>query len=252
MSSIKVDNISKSFLDHGKSTQVLDGLSFEIAENEFISIIGPNGCGKSTLFSILLGITKTDSGSLNIESGNRKLGFVFQNYRDSLLPWETVLENITLPMETLPISKDKKIELARKILKEFKLEKFQNSYIYQISGGMAQLVSLARAFVIEPELLLIDEPFSALDYSRSIKMQEMLSDVWQEKQMTTIMISHNIDEAIYLSDKIIILTQRPAKIKEIIVNNLPRPRKFETRMTNEFENLRKKILRVIENNENNL
>ena len=249
MPSASVQNVKKHYREQKRTTEALKEISLEIKSGEFVSVIGPNGSGKSTLFSLLLGIIKPDSGKVILEPSNYRLGFAFQNYRDSLMPWATVLENLLLPLEESHLTLQEKQKLARELLVKFGLEKFEDSYIHQISGGMSQLVSLARSLIVNPEFLLLDEPFSALDYQRSVKMQEMLADFWEEKKMTTFMISHDIDDAIYLSDKIIVLSGRPGTIKEVIHNTLPRPRNFKVRLSDDFDKLREKLLRIIESNE---
>lgn len=249
MLSVSVQNVKKYYRDQKRTTEALKEISLEIKSDEFVSVIGPNGSGKSTLFSLLLGIIKPDSGKIILEPNNCRLGFVFQNYRDSLMPWATVLENLLLPLEESHLTLQEKQKFARELLVKFGLEKFEDSYVHEISGGMSQLVSLARSLIVNPEFLLLDEPFSALDYQRSVKMQEMLADFWEEKKMTTFMISHDIDDAIYLSDKIIVLSGRPGAIKEVIHNTLPRPRNFKVRLSDDFDTLREKLLRIIESNE---
>ena len=249
MPSVNLQNVKKNYREQKRTTEALKEISFEIKSGEFVSVIGPNGSGKSTLFSLLLGIIKPDGGKIIVEPTNFRLGFVFQNYRDSLMPWATVLDNLLLPLEESHFTIQAKQKLARELLSKFGLEKFEDYFVYQISGGMSQLVSLARSLIVNPEFLLLDEPFSALDYQRSVKMQEMLADFWQEKKMTTLMISHDIDDAIYLSDKIVVLSGRPVTIKEIITNTLPRPRNFKVRLSEDFDKLRERLLKVISSNE---
>jgi len=252
MAGIFFKHVGKTYKDSQEKIEALRSISFDIKEKEFVSIIGPNGSGKTTLFMLLLGLIKPDSGRVVITPKNSSLGFVFQNYRDSLMPWATVIDNVLLPLEESKISKKKKLKLGQRALLEIGLDKFQDFHIYQISGGMSQLVALARALIINPEILLLDEPFSALDYQRSIKMQEMLANIWQKKKMTTLMISHDIDEAIYLSSKIVILSKRPGTVKDVVGNNLPWPRNFRTRISTQFQQLRSKILKQIEMDENTL
>ncbi len=252
MQSILLEHVSKSYPDQSQKRDVLKDISFQIKQGEFVSIIGPNGSGKSTLFSLLLGIIQPDSGKIIRTVQNGRLGFVFQNYRDSLMPWATVLDNLLLPLEQSPMTLPEKHTLAREILTKVGLQKFADYHIHQVSGGMSQLATLARALIVNPQLLLLDEPFSALDYQRSINMQEVVAKFCEQEKTTTFMISHDIDEAIYLSDTIIILSGEPGTIKEIIHNPLPRPRDFQVRLAANFEKLRARVLRIIESNETSL
>lgn len=249
MALLRLTNIRKAYKEQHKARKVLDDVSFEVGDEEVVSIIGPNGSGKSTLFQLALGIVKPDAGEIVMHPSAPRFGFVFQNYRDSLMPWSTVLNNVLLPLEESLMPKEEKMQLAHQALADVGLEKFAHFYIYQLSGGMSQLVALARALITEPEILLLDEPFSALDYVRTIKMQEMLAGIWQKKRMTTLLISHDIDEAIYLSDRIVVLSGSPAEVRKVIKVDLPRPRTFHVRVSEEFEKLRSTILRIIETNE---
>ena len=253
MTIIEVNNISKEFLQSNKKNKinkVLNNISFKIEDGEFVTIFGPNGCGKTTLLNIIAGIENPTFGEILINKQNpefSKKGFVFQNYNESMLPWRTALGNIELALEIQNINNKKRKEIAQHFLNKVDLLKYKDNYFYELSGGMKQLVAICRAFAYNPEILLMDEPFSSLDYSTTRKMELELLKVWRETKKTTLFVSHDIDEAILLADKIIILSKRPAIIKEIIKIDLPRPRKLEILSSKKFFEIRKKILRLFEN-----
>jgi NitT/TauT family transport system ATP-binding protein len=231
---LSVSKLKKSY----SRIRVLNELSFTIKKGEFVSIFGPNGCGKSTLLNILAGLDRNFSGKIKYFQKNIKKGFIFQHVNDSVLPWKTITENILL---------DKKIPRKRikEVLIELKLWRYRNKYPYQLSGGMKQLLAIARAFSHGCNLLFLDEPFSSLDYHIAIMVREKLLRLWQKEKPTVLFVSHDIDEAILLSDRIIVLSKDPARIKEIIKVNIQRPRKRNQLTSNKFNNYRKKILELI-------
>ena len=194
-----VENLTKNF---GKLT-VLRDISFSVKKNEFLSIIGPSGCGKTTLLYIIQGFLKQSTGKIKIRD---KTGFIFQDH--NLFPWKTVKENIQFGI------KDSKI--VKSLLKEINLQGFEDYYPSQISEGMKQRVGIARALANNPEILLMDEPFASLDYLTRLKMQDFLLKLHRDKNLTIILVTHDIDEAIRLSDRIIVLSKLPAKILKII------------------------------------
>ncbi len=248
MSYILFKNLSKSFLHNSEKLQVLKNLNLEVRRGEFLVIFGPNGCGKTTLLNIIAGLEKQDEGKLTIEGKsleNKKVGFVFQNYNESLLPWRSVKDNVALSLEANNTENKNEIERkATHFLKEVDLEKFAEKYPYQLSGGMKQLVSIARAFAYEPDFFLMDEPFSALDYDNRIKMEDKLLKLWSEHKKTVIFVSHDIEEAVYLADRIVVLAKRPTKVKEIINVRLKRPRNMEIRFSKEFFKTKNEVLKV--------
>jgi NitT/TauT family transport system ATP-binding protein len=249
---LEVKNIYKEFSqpkNEIKSLKVLNDISFEINDGEFVAFFGPNGCGKTTLLNIIAGIEKPTAGKVFInkkEAKKSKIGFVFQNYNESMLPWRTVAGNVELALEAQNINGEKKKQLVDHLLKKVGLIEYRDKYFYELSGGMKQLTAICRSFAYEPELLLMDEPFSSLDYSTSRKMELELLEVWRENKKTTIFVSHDIDEAIFLADKVVILSSRPAKIKGIININLARPRSLDILSSKEFFEYRNEILKLFE------
>lgn len=249
---IEIENLSKEFSQSKnkiKTLKVLDNISLKIKDGEFIAFFGPNGCGKTTLLNILSGVDNPTSGQILINQKKpekSKVGFVFQNYNESMLPWRTVEGNINLALEIQGISGKKKQEILESLLKKVGLFEHKDKYFYELSGGMKQLTAICRAFAYNPELLLLDEPFSSLDYSTSRKMGLELLNIWKENKKTTLFISHDVDEAIFLADRVVVLSHRPAKIKGIIDVKLPRPRKLDFLSSKEFFETRNKILRLFE------
>jgi len=250
---INIDNISKEFSQPKKEIKklkVLDNISLDVREGEFITFFGPNGCGKSTILNIVAGITKPTSGKILIKDKSpesTKVGFVFQNYNESMLPWRTASENIRLALEIQNINGNKQKQITEHLLKKVGLFEHKDKYFYELSGGMKQLIAICRAFAYNPEMLLMDEPFSSLDYSTTRKMETEMLKIWRENKKTTLFVSHDIDEAILLADRVVVLSKRPARIKEIVKIDLPRPRKLSMLSTKEFFKIRNKILRLFEN-----
>ena len=226
---IKVKNVSKFY----SNLHVLDKINFKVKNKEFVSIIGHSGCGKTTLLKIIGGLLQPDEGTVLIENlpnqlalEKGKIGFVFQN--PVLLPWRTVLKNIELPLE---IKNVKNKISSRKLIKIIKLEGFENFYPFQLSGGMQQRVAIARALIFKPSILLMDEPFGSLDELTREELGLELLRLWERENSnlsTIIFVTHSIPEAVFLSDKVIVLSGRPAKVSKIIKINLPRPRKIKS------------------------
>ncbi len=240
MNNLIINSINKSYTDPTKKTlQVLQGFSLTIKEGSIHAIFGPNGSGKSTLLKIIAGQEQVQSGST---TSQKPIGFLFQNYRDTLLPWNTVKHNLTLFANIKNATNQQKTEA----LNRFNLKSHQNKYPYQLSGGLAQSLALSRELIHKPKTLLLDEPFSALDYSNSrIHWLEFLT-FWNNHKPTTLIVSHNIDEAIFLSDKITVLSKAPTNIMGTIDINLPRPRTLEALKSPEFFKLRNQVLTLFE------
>jgi NitT/TauT family transport system ATP-binding protein len=218
----------------------------ELSQGEFVSVFGPNGCGKSTLLHLIAGIVEPDAGEIQFspDGGSpRSVGIVFQNYENSLLPWRTCLGNVALPLEAEgQLSRRKRTERALSVIRDLELKLPLDHYPYQMSGGQKQLTCIARAMVRRPSLLLLDEPFASLDYQTRIGMQETIQDIWGRTRVTTIFISHEVDEAIYLADRFLLLTSRPARAAGWFKVPLPRPRQFEMLSSGAFVALRAQIL----------
>ncbi len=242
---IKVEGVVKRFPQQDAEDVVaLSGIDLTIAAGEFVSLIGPSGCGKSTLLRLIAGLNGADEGKLYIDGEvirqpSYERGLVFQN--PMLFPWLNVHDNVAFGLKARSIYKHNKPEVE-KFIDLVGLATFHKSYPHQLSGGMAQRASLARALVNHPKVLLLDEPLGALDAFTRMNMQDELIRIWQERQTTMIMVTHDVDEAIYLSDRVIVMTPRPAKIESCIEVQLSRPR---ARNNPEFLRMRSKILEIL-------
>ncbi|SEQ23263.1 NitT/TauT family transport system ATP-binding protein [Azotobacter beijerinckii] len=236
--------------ESGRAERVvaLEHFDLEVRAGEFLSVLGPSGCGKSTFLSILAGLAEKSGGSLLVdgqplEGINARQGVVFQGY--ALFPWRTVLENIEVGLEIRGVGKAERRERAREYLELVGLGGFGARYPHEISGGMKQRVAIARALVYEPEVLLMDEPFAALDAQTREILQAELLRIWDARKKTIVFITHSLDEAIFLSDRIAVMTHRPGRVKEILEVPLPRPRPAELRNSEEFVHLRQRAWEVL-------
>ena len=241
---LEAKKLTQSF-KHGKTERtILNQLDLKIHKREFICVIGPSGCGKSTFSRIVAGLDPYSSGELlvdgqAIEGPSPERGMVFQGY--TLFPWKTVKENVMFGPLMKGASNASAESSAREWIDIIGLEKYQDQYPHQLSGGMKQRVAIARALVNEPKILLMDEPFGALDPHTRQKMQKHLMDLWQNIDITIIFVTHDMDEAILLADRIVALKANPGEIKEIIEVDLPRPRNPELMLTPEFKRLRERV-----------
>ncbi len=222
---IKVSDVSRKFFQNGKQLNVLDDISFDVKKSEFICIVGSSGCGKSTLLRILSGLDSHHGGEVDIdgkkiEKPAKERGFVFQEAR--LFPWLSVKDNIIFALDEG--TKKEKEERALAAIKLVGLTGFENAYPKELSGGMAQRTNIARALVNNPSVLFLDEPFGALDAFTKICLQNELLRIKEEENTTMIMVTHDIEEAVYLSDRIIVLGKNPGRIRDIVEVDLPRPR----------------------------
>ncbi len=241
--------VGKTFLTEETELRVLDEVNFEIAEGSFVSIIGASGSGKTTLLRILHGLIQPTDGEVRIDGEIVKgtqssRGFVLQ--QDSLLPWRTVLANVTFGLEIMSVDKREAVARAQKLIKLVELEGFERSYPSQLSGGMRQRVNLARALAIDPRILLMDEPFAALDAQTRELMQAELLRIWNVDRKTVAFVTHQLDEAVYLSDQVIVLSSRPGRVKEVIDIDLPRPRSLDIKSTQAFSDYVQRIRHLIE------
>ena len=222
---------------------MLNDISFEVLENEFLTIVGPSGCGKTTLIRIITGLEKPTSGKIIFENKNivkpsKLIGYVPQEY--SLFPWKTVLDNIKFGLKIKNSTKEEIENKIESLLKLMNLTRFKNYYPKDISGGMKQKVAIARSLAIDQKLILLDEPLRSIDAQNRNKLQDDIIDIWQKSKRTIIFITHNIDEALYLSDRIIVLSSLPGSIKQIIPIKLKYPR---DRTSQEFNSIRREILK---------
>ena len=241
--SLNIDHVSKRFLIDGRELNILDDINLEIRQGEFISIVGASGCGKSTVLKMIIGLENVSDGRIVIEGGKVtssdevKIGIAFQEAR--LFPWLTVAENIEFGIPDHVAVADRKA-LIKKQIGLVGLKGFEKAYPNQLSGGMQQRVSIARALVSDPDILLLDEPFGALDALTRINMQNEILDIWKKAKKTMLLVTHDIDEAIFLSDRIVVFSGRPGQIRQIIPVDSSRPR---DRSSAEFVRIRKNIFK---------
>ncbi|MGA2121238.1 MAG: ABC transporter ATP-binding protein [Methanoregula sp.] len=249
MGDLQIRDLNQLFpRDDGSELSVLEHLSFEVHDKEFVCILGSSGCGKTTLLRLIAGLDEARSGSIildgeEIKSPSPKVGFVFQEY--SLFPWRTVIDNIAFGLEMKGMVKEERYRIAEHYLDLVNLTQFRNSYPSELSGGMRQRVAVARALALDPVLLLMDEPFGALDAQTRNMLQQELLGIWEKTRKTVVFITHSVDEAVFLSDRIIVLTPRPGRICRIFPVELPRPR---DRTSVEFGQVRRDVLDLINQN----
>ena len=242
---LTVKNLSVVFPDNNGGLRALENISFEVRPREFICFVGPSGSGKTTLLRILASLLTPTSGQVNFIRNQRpQIGMVFQ--QSNLMPWRSVMDNIKLPLEVEGMGEVKARKKAQEMIELVGLRGFENSWPRELSGGMAQRVAIARALIHDPDLLLLDEPFASLDAMTRARMWVELSRIWQAKQKTVIMVTHSINESLFLADRVLVLTQRPGKIKLDVEVDLPRPRKDDIRYTSHFGKLARKLREAIE------
>ena len=241
---IELREITKTYPTLQQETLLaLRNISFEVGRGEFVSVVGASGCGKTTLLKIVAGLLPHEGevlvGGEPVTGPRQDIGFVFQ--QPVLLPWRTVLENTLLPIEVMGLDRSRYERQARAILQKVGLSEFVDKYPFELSGGMQQRVAITRALVYEPDVLLMDEPFGALDAMTRESLNLELLRIWSEHHKTVLFVTHSISEAIFLSDRVVALTPRPGKIADTVSVNLPRPRRLETIQTPEFGRLAKHI-----------
>lgn len=250
MGNVEISHICREFIkEDGDQVVALSDINLSIADDEFVSFVGPSGCGKTTLLRIIAGLDKASSGEVRVDGSlitgpGQKVGMVFQEY--SLFPWRNVLSNVAFGLQMRGISKEERQEIARKYISLVGLSQFELSYPYELSGGMRQRVAIARALATDPDLLLMDEPFGALDAQTRNHMQCELLDIWETKKKTILFVTHSCDEAVFLSDRVVVLSPRPGIIREIVNIPISRPR---DRTNKEFIDLRRCLLEMIEEEE---
>jgi NitT/TauT family transport system ATP-binding protein len=244
---LAIRDLSKVFLTGtGGQVPALERINLEVEDEEFLCILGPSGCGKTTLLRIIAGLDTPTTGSILVDgvslSGpSRRIAMIFQEY--SLFPWRTVLENVDFGPEVLGKGREERLAIARKYLDIVGLASFEKNLPYELSGGMRQRVAVARALATEPAALLMDEPFGALDAQTRNLMQTELQEIWRKTRKTILFVTHSVDEAVYLADRIVVLTARPGRVREIVpVKKCPHPR---DRTCRDFVEIRRHVLDLI-------
>jgi NitT/TauT family transport system ATP-binding protein len=242
---ISIRGLSRSF---GRSV-IYDRFDLDLPQGEFISIFGPNGCGKSTLINMISGLMPPDAGQVLFDGQTvqeTRVSYVFQNYRDALFPWLRAIDNIHYPLKLLGLSRrDRKIRVEQ-LLADFSVKIDLNAYPYMLSGGQQQTVSILRALVTDPEVLFLDEPFSALDYEMTLFMREQLQRIFMKTKTTTLFVSHDLEEAVQLANRVLLLTRRPTRVADCVEIDLPWPRNTESVIDPRFVELKSHCLAVFQ------
>ena len=241
---LEASDLAVTFLDENGKLKALGGVNFHLLPQEFVCLLGPSGSGKSTLLNVIAGLQPLTGGEVRFVQGVRpRIGFVFQTA--NLMPWRTVLENITLPLELEGTPLAECIERAQELVHLVGLEGFEDNWPSGLSGGMAQRVAIARALIQQPHLLLLDEPFGALDALTREQMWQELLRIWEARRQTVLMVTHSISEALLLSDRVLVLTPRPGRVCLDLTVKLPRPRSDEMRYTKEFGEMARQLKAAI-------
>lgn len=246
--SISLHDVEIRFGDGKHAVRALDGLSLHVGRGELVSILGPSGCGKSTIIGAIAGFTPLARGEVRVDGAavtapGADRGVVFQHH--ALFPWKTVAGNVEFGLKMQGKGRRERQEIARQMLQHVGLGEFEDHFPHQLSGGMQQRVALARVLVNRPQALLMDEPFCSLDAQTRLQMQQTLLALWRELNMTVVFVTHDVDEAVFLSDRVIVLTQRPARIRAELAVTLPRPRTTEVLTSSEFSRLKREALELL-------
>ncbi len=245
---VRIDNVSKVYEGRNGRMEALQNVSLDILENEFVCVVGPSGCGKSTLLNIIAGLQSATGGHIycngnEVTGTGTERGVVFQQY--ALFPWLTVLKNVVFALEMRGVKGRAAQEEAMRYLRMVDLENFANHYPKELSGGMKQRVAIARAYAAAPQVLLMDEPFGALDAQTRTQLQTELLETWEKEKKTCFFITHDVDEAILLAQRVVIMSARPGRIREIVQIDIPYPRGQETKMTKAFMELKNHIWSIV-------
>ena len=248
---LETKNIAKVYGSGPKATHALEDVSFTVADGEFVCVVGPSGCGKTTLLKCIAGLLRATRGEVLLR-GKRvvappdELALVFQEYSRSLMPWSSVRNNVLLPLRHKKLSSAERRELVEESLESVGLTRFIDHYPWQLSGGMQQRVAIARALAYQPSILLMDEPFASVDAQTRADLEDLILRVREEYGITILFVTHDIDESVYLADRVVVLTHSPTRVKEIVAVDLPRPRdQIATKELPEFVNLRGHVYRLI-------
>ena len=240
---IEIRGLTKQFA----GADIYRNFNLELREGEFVSIFGPNGCGKSTFINLISGIVPMDAGTVLYDGKTiekTRLSYVFQNYRDALFPWMRAISNIQYPLKILGMDKSTRLRRVEELLAEFDIRIDLNRYPYELSGGQQQTISILRALITDPEVLFLDEPFSALDYEMTLFMRERIQNVFLKRRNTIIFVSHDLEEAVQLANRVLLLTRRPTRIAEIVPVDVPWPRASKSLSSPEFVAVKSHCLEV--------
>jgi NitT/TauT family transport system ATP-binding protein len=238
---VTLEHIDKSYPYQGVERALFRDFSLSIKRSEFVAIFGPNGCGKTTLLNIISGIEEEYSGA-RAQHPKLRVSFVFQNYRESLFPWLTVKENIAFPLALLGVVREKQEKAVTDLCNKFSISLDLNAYPYTLSGGQQQLVAILRAVITNPNLLLMDEPFSALDYETTIFLLGKTQEIWKKTGVAIVFVSHEVDDAVLLAERIIVLSKEPTRVVQEVADDLAYPRTIESMDTEDFHATKKMVI----------
>jgi NitT/TauT family transport system ATP-binding protein len=242
---VTIRGLSKRFSE----TAIYENFDLDLPRGKLISVFGPNGCGKSTLINMIAGLLPPDQGEILFDGqplSEIKFGYVFQNYREALFPWLRAFDNVEYPLKLMGLPKAERTHRVEQLVANLEVKIDLKRYPYQLSGGQQQLVSIMRALVVEPEILFLDEPFSALDYEMTLFMRAQLQRIFMETATTTVLVSHDLEEAVYLADHILLLSRHPARVADFVPYDAPRPRTDATLSQAEFVRLKAHCLEVFQ------
>ncbi|HEY1358306.1 MAG TPA: ABC transporter ATP-binding protein [Thermoleophilaceae bacterium] len=248
---LRVEHLGKTYGEGDDAVEAIGDVDIEVAEKEFVCIVGPSGCGKTTLLKCMGGLLPPSSGQVHlrdqrIEGPPERMALVFQEYSRSLFPWLTVRQNVAFPLRRKKLDKSKAKELVENAVKSVDLTRFLDRYPWELSGGMQQRVAIARALAYEPDIMLMDEPFASVDAQTRADLEDLVLEISREYGVTVVFVTHDIDEAVYLSDRIVVLTPSPTTVQEVLEVELPQPRdQVETKEQQEFAQLRAHVWRSI-------
>src|ERR687896_1480489 len=252
---LKVDHLGKTYGEGDAAVEAIGDLDFEVREKEFVCVVGPSGCGKTTLLKCMAGLLAPTRGEVRlhdqrIDGPPERMALVFQEYGRSLFPWMSVRQNVAFPLRRKRLQKQEAAQLVERAVESVDLTGFLDRYPWELSGGMQQRVAIARALAYQPEILLMDEPFASVDAQTRADLEDLILEVRERYDVTIVFVTHDIDESVYLSDRIVVLTPAPTTVKEILDVELPRPRdQVETKELPEFARLRAHVYRLIKREE---
>jgi NitT/TauT family transport system ATP-binding protein len=248
---LQVEHLKKTYGEGEDAVEAIGDLEFEVNEKEFVCVVGPSGCGKTTLLKCMSGLLAPSAGDVRLH-GNRvdgppeRMALVFQEYSRSLFPWMTVRQNVAFPLRRKKLDKAQARELVERAVRSVDLTRFLDRYPWELSGGMQQRVAIARALAYQPEIMLMDEPFASVDAQTRADLEDLILEVRREFGVTVVFVTHDIDESVYLGDRIVVLTPAPTTVQEVLEVDLPEPRdQVETKELQEFAHLRAHVYRSI-------
>jgi NitT/TauT family transport system ATP-binding protein len=252
---LKVDHLGKTYGEGKDAVEAIGDLEFEVREKEFVCIVGPSGCGKTTLLKCMSGLLPPTSGEVRlhderVDGPPERMALVFQEYSRSLFPWMTVRQNVAFPLRRKRLDKGEASEAVESAVESVALTGFLDRYPWELSGGMQQRVAIARALAYQPEIMLMDEPFASVDAQTRADLEDLILDVRRQYGVTLVFVTHDIDESVYLGDRIVVLTPSPTRVQEVLDVDLPQPRhQLETKELPEFASLRAHVYRNIKRNQ---